>query len=691
MTNFLLEFMSEEMPASLIEDSSNKIVQLFCNSFKKDKLIYDNYNVYYGPKRLTFIFFNLKNEVNEILIKGPNVKASTNAIEGFAKSQEVKIDKLDIEKTEKGSYYIIKKKITFSDTIALLRKIMEVNLVKVPWKKSMRWGNGSLKWIRPLKNILCLYGTKKINIDLLGCNSQNYTLHSNLFIEKKIKIKSLDDYKQKLKRININFDHKDRKKIILKEVDKITKKKGLNFVMNQQLIDEVVNLVESPNVFLGQFNKKYLKLPNEVLTTSMIKNQKYFPLFYKDNTLSNFFLIVSNLKPSDNGKKIIYGNQRVIEARLEDASFFWIKDNNSNFKDKGEELKRIIFHNKLGSMNDKILRLKKIAIFFAENIKLENESQRNLDVSINICKNDLVTELVREFPSLQGTMGYYYSQKSGFNKVVCSAIKDHYKPNGPNDSCPSTKLSRILALIDKMDSLVGFFLIDLGPTSSKDPYALRRSGLGIIRIMIEGKFNIKLNQFIEKSIREYSKKVPLSDNNLEKYKNKILIFILDRFENLIKSQSLDKLLIFKALKLDEGNIDIHNIYKKCEVIFDFMNTLKGKFFLKSFKRVLNILESENKLLLKTEIKNVNTELLQSKYEEDLFNTFKRLKQKNLDFNELLKSLVTLSQPINIFFEKVQINDKNILLKTNRLYLLFNIKNYVVREIDFTKIIKGKEL
>ena len=364
MTNFLLEFMSEEMPASLIEDSSDKIVQLFCNSFKKDKLIYDNYNVYYGPKRLTFIFFNLKNEVNEILIKGPNVKAPTNAIEGFAKSQEVKIDKLDIEKTEKGSYYILKKKITFSDTIALLRKIMEVNLVKVPWKKSMRWGNGSLKWIRPLKNILCLYGTKKINIDLLGCNSQNYTLHSNLFIEKKIKIKSLDDYKQKLKRININFDHKDRKKIILKEVDKITKKKGLNFVMNQQLIDEVVNLVESPNVFLGQFNKKYLKLPNEVLTTSMIKNQKYFPLFYKDNTLSNFFLIVSNLKPSDNGKKIIYGNQRVIEARLEDASFFWIKDNNSNFKDKGEELKRIIFHNKLGSMNDKILRLKKNCYFF---------------------------------------------------------------------------------------------------------------------------------------------------------------------------------------------------------------------------------------------------------------------------------------------------------------------------------------
>ena len=342
-------------------------------------------------------------------------------------------------------------------------------------------------------------------------------------------------------------------------------------------------------------------------------------------------------------------------------------------------------------MHDKILRLKKIATFFDENIKLDNESKRNLEVSINICKNDLVTELVREFPSLQGIMGFYYSKQSGFNNVICSAIKDHYKPNGPNDFCPSTKISKILALIDKIDSLVGFFLIDLGPTSSKDPYALRRSGLGIIRIMIEGKFFIKLNQFIEKSIREYSKKVLLSDKNFEIYKKKILTFILERFENLLKSQSLEKFLIYKALKLDQRSIDINNIYEKCEAIFDFINTIKGEVFLKSFKRVLNILESENKLLLKTEVTDVNPELLQSRYEKDLFDIFKRLKQKNLDFNELLKSLVTLSQPINIFFEKVQINDKNILLKTNRLYLLFNIKNYVVREIDFSKIIKGKEL
>jgi len=209
--------------------------------------------------------------------------------------------------------------------------------------------------------------------------------------------------------------------------------------------------------------------------------------------------------------------------------------------------------------------------------------------------------------------------------------------------------------------------------------------------MIEGKFFIKLNQFIEKSIREYSKKVLLSEKNSEIYKKKILTFILERFENLLKSQSIDKFLIYKALKLDQRSIDINNIYKKCQAIFDFINTIKGEFFLKSFKRVLNILDSENKLLLKTKEIDVNPELLQSRYEKDLFNIFKRLKQKNLDFNESLKALAALSKPINIFFEKVQINDKNILLKTNRLYLLFNIKNFVVKEIDFSKIIKGKEL
>ncbi len=197
--------------------------------------------------------------------------------------------------------------------------------------------------------------------------------------------------------------------------------------------------------------------------------------------------------------------------------------------------------------------------------------------------------------------------------------------------------------------------------------------------MIEGKFFIKLDEFIEKSIREYSKKVLLSDKNFEIYKKKILTFILERFENLLKSQSLEKFLIYKALKLDQRSIDINNIYEKCEAIFDFINTIKGEVFLKSFKRVLNILENEKKLLLKTEVTDFNPELLQSRYEKDLFDAFKRLKLKNLDFNELLKSLVTLSQPINIFFEKVQINDKNILLKTNRLYLLFNIKNYVVRK------------
>ena len=691
MPNFLLELMSEEMPASIIESSAVSIEQLFYNSFKKNSLTFDSHNIYFGPKRITLIFFNLKNVIDEAYIKGPNVKASTNAVEGFAKSHKVSLQDLDIKETEKGNYYIIKKKITLNDTIISLQNILEINLAKIPWKKSMRWGNGTLKWVRPLKNILCLYGERKISIDLLGHSSQNFTLQSDLFNEKKISIKSFKDYEQKLKKINIFFNQIERKKIILRESEKIVKRRDLKFILDQNLIDEVANLVESPNVFLGQFNKKYLKLPREVLTTSMIKNQKYIPLYDNNNKLSNYFLIVSNIKPSDKGKKIIHGNQRVIEARLEDASFFWIKDKNSNFQEKNAELKRIIFHNKLGSLHDKILRLKNNAKFFAQNIKLDSTSRSNLDISIDLCKNDLVTELVREFPSLQGTMGYYYSKHFGFNNVVCNAIKDHYKPYGPMDLCPSTTISQILALIDKIDTLVGFFLIDLGPTSSKDPYALRRAGLGIIRIMIEGKFSIKLHKFIENSILSYSKKIILSDKNLKFYNKKILTFILERFENILKAQNFDKFLIYKASKLDESDIKIHNIFKKCEIIFKFINTVKGELFLKSFKRVLNILESEKKLLKHIEETNVNSVLLYSRYEKNLFKILNNYKQKNLDYIGLTQSFTALIKPINLFFEKVQINDNNIELKTNRLCLLFNIKNYVIREIDFSKIIKGKEL
>lgn len=691
MSNFLLELMSEEMPATLIENSANDIGKLFCNSFKKNKLTYESFKVYYGPKRLTFHFINLKNAIDEVIIKGPNVKSADNAIKGFLRSQDVTIDELDIEKTEKGNYYILKKKNTSSDILVLLKKILETTLAKIPWKKSMRWGNGPLKWVRPLKNILSLYGSTKVDINLFGYSSQNFTLNSNLTSEKKIPIKSFKDYEEKLKKIDIIFDQKEREKIILKETEKIIKKKDLKFVLNQTLINEVVNLVENPNVFLGQFNKKYLKLPKEVLTTSMIKNQKYFPLYNKDNSLSNYFLIVSNIKPNDGGKKIIHGNQRVIEARLEDASFFWIKDNKSNFKDKSSELKRIIFHNKLGNMYDKILRLKKISNFLVENIKSDSKIFSNLELSISICKNDLVTEIVREFPTLQGTMGFYYSKHLGLNNIICNAIKEHYKPYGPTDSCPSTEVSKVLALIDKMDTLVGFFLLDLGPTSTKDPYALRRAGLGIIRIMIEGKFSLKLNEFIKRTIQEYSKKILLNTKNIDIYNKKILIFILERFENLLKSQSFDKYLIYKAIEIDHNSVDIHYIDKKCKVIYEFINSVEGNFFLKSFKRVLNILESEYKILKDVEGTKISTGMFQSKYEQDLFKIFNDNKQKYLEYNDLIPSLISLSKPINNFFEKVQINDKNILLKKNRLCLLSNIKNYVIQEIDFSKIIKGKEL
>jgi glycyl-tRNA synthetase beta chain len=692
MQNFLLELMSEEMPATLIDDSAKAIEHLLLNNFKKNNLIFKKYNTYYTPKRFTFIFYNLKNSDSEIIIKGPSLKAPKKAIEGFAKSHRTSVAKLQIKEINNSNYYYFKKKITNLETENIIIKILEANLPKVPWKKSMRWGNNSLRWVRPLKNILCIYNEKKLNINFLGFKSNNFTLSSDLILNDKIIINSIDQYFSEIKNIDIVINQNERKEIIIKEAQDIAIKKNLKLYLDQHLINEVSNLVESPNLFLAEFDEKYLSLPNEVLITSMIKNQKYFPLYDHKNILSNYFIIISNIRPKDKGKQIIYGNQRVIEARLEDANFFWQKDKNEDFDNKVEELKRVIFHNKLGSIFDKISRLKILSNFFTFNLNLEKKESSNLNKAVSICKNDLLTELVREFPSLQGTMGYYYSINAGFDSGVSKAIKDHYKPYGPMDLCPETKISKILAIIDKIDTIVGFFLIDLGPTSSKDPYALRRAGLGIIRIIIKGKFSFNLSNLINESILQYVKKNSELDNNIEKLKFKIEKFILERLGNLIKQESYEKFLTYDSLYLKDNEIDIFDLFEKSQMLYEFIKSKEGENFLKAFKRILNILENSSVDKKVVSIKDIQKDLINLKYEKELYNTYiENVNKETSNFSSLLLSLKCFTKPINLFFEKVTINEKNILLKNNRLCLLSNIKTYLIHVINFSKIIKGKEL
>ena len=696
MSELILELMSEEMPASLLERSAKNIYQLISDNLIKNNIVYSKGNFFYSPKRLTFIFEDINSKEESLIIKGPNVNSPLKAVEGFAKSLKINIKNLIKKDTKKGEYFFYEKIISSKDIELTLIKILENSLGKIPWKKSMRWGSSDLKWVRPLLNILCLYDNKRLDINFMQFNSKSYILNSNPLVKKKFNVLNVKEYFNQLKKIGVEVDQNKRKSKILEEGKKIALKNKLKFLSDNILLNEVVSLVESPNIFIAKFDEKYLNLPSEILITSMKKNQKYFPLHTSADDLSNYFLIIANLKPRDAGKLIVNGNQRVINARLEDARFFWEKDSSYNFSDRSLELKRVVFHNRLGSVYEKIIRLSELALIFKNELNLDKDNYLNLKDSIAICKNDLVSEVVREFPVLQGTMGYYYANKSGLKKAVGLAIRDHYKPYGPSDNCPSTNISKILAVLDKVDTIVGFFLINEAPSSSKDPFALRRAGLGIIRILSEGKFKLNLSKIIESATDIYIKNTislkQIKSNEKYEVNSKIKKFILERYENLIKDNKNLQLYIYHSLKIDKNNLNFIDINYDYSLVQDFINSRNGNSFLVAYKRVINILNDQRESINTIARKTVNEKLLEREEEKKLFTQIQLIIRENKGTKlKQLSSFSTLTKPINNFFENVQINDKNINIKNNRIFLLCSVRNYINQIVDFSKIIKGKEL
>ena len=696
MAELILELMSEEMPASLLERSTKNIYQLISDNLIKNNIVYSKGCFFYSPKRLTFIFEDIKSKNKNVIIKGPSVNSPVKAVEGFAKSLKINIKNLIKKGTKKGEYFFFEKIVSNKDIELTLIKILENSLGKIPWKKSMRWGSGDLKWVRPLLNILCLYDNKKLALNFMQFSSNSYVLHSNPLVKKKINVLNVKEYLKQLNQIGVEVDQNKRKSKILEEGNKIALKSSLKLLPDNTLLNEVVSLVENPNIFIAKFDEKYLKLPNEILITSMKKNQKYFPLHTSSDGLSNYFLIIANLKPGDAGKLIVNGNQRVINARLEDARFFWEKDSLDNFSDKTLELKRVVFHNRLGSVYEKINRLSELSLIFKNELNMNEDNYLNLKDSIAVCKNDLVSEVVREFPVLQGTMGYYYANKSGLNKTIGLAIRDHYKPYGPSDSCPSTNISQMLAVLDKVDTIVGFFLINEAPSSSKDPFALRRAGLGIIRILSEGKFKLNLSKVIERATDIYVKNTIFLKqvNSNEKYdvNSKIKKFILERYENLIKDTKKVQPYVYNSLKIDKNNLNFIDINYECSLVQDFINSNEGNSFLVAFKRILNILNDQRESSNTEASNSVNEKLLECEEEKKLFTQIQLIIRNNKGLKlQQLSSFLSLTRPINNFFENVQINDKNINIKNNRIFLLCSVKNYINQLVDFSKIIKGKEL
>tara|TARA_B100001989_G_scaffold70677_1_gene48076 strand:- start:1510 stop:3597 length:2088 start_codon:yes stop_codon:yes gene_type:complete len=693
MSDFLLEFYSEEMPASFLEDSANNIKKLLKNAFLKENIYTQKEYCFFTPKRITLIFYDVRLESKNTkdLIKGPSYGSPDKAIIGFARSYDTVKEKLIVRETDRGKYYFFKNNIK-PNILNLLTSILEAELKRVTWKKSMKWANHNLRWARPLKNILCLFNNKKVAFRLEHLNSTDSTVKEGLLVEKKYKVKSVQHYLDLMKEFNVMINQREREKRIISEGRILVEKKELAMHKDEKLLREVCNLVEKPYLFLAKFREDYLSLPEEILITTMKKNQKYFPLYNSKNRLSNHFLLVSNIKPSDKGQNIIEGNQRVVNARLEDAAFFWNRDTKHNFDDYFKKLNKVIFHNELGTMQDKVFRLKKLAEFLLNILRISKKDKTDLMHAIDLLKNDLVTEVVKEFPELQGVMGSYYAKKANYNSNVSHAIYDQYKPLGPSDKLPYTKLGKLVSLIDKIDNLVGFFIIGRQPTSSKDPLALRRTALGIIRIIVEGKIDLNLSDIILKSINSYKDtgfSAKLSNlKNYDNIKNTLLHFIIERYENLVKDNKVYNDNYFRSIKVDLLKINFLKINDNLNFLNNFLNSKKGLKLLKAIKRVVNIIDSEKLNYKKNKISNPNIMLFNKREEHELYDLVnKHADGEILDSETLMKNLMYLIKPIENFFDNVQINHQNTQLKKNRLELLFYVNNKINQNINFINLIK----
>ena len=588
MAELFIELFSEEIPAKLQTDARKKIKQTLEEKLRKKEINFKSSQSYSTPKRLVFFIDGIPKKIEQKgkIIKGPKIEAPEEALDGFIRSNN--LNKADVykKKIEKGEFYFAETKSKTTDILEELQSIIPETFQTYSWKKSMKWSTYELSWGRPLKSIIALFNNEVINFNFFHLQSGNLTSVDEANDEIVKKINNFKTYLNILKSQNIILDHEKRRNIVIKKMNSICNAKKLRNHFNEKLIEEVVNLVEKPNVILCKFDEIYLKIPQEILIVTMQQHQKYFPLFDDSNKLTNLFLLVSNLPDKKGYIKI--GNQRVIESRLSDAKFFWEKNKNQSLVKQVGKLKNLYFFNQLGTFYNRTQRLRKLAVMIAEQL---NISKEKVEIASSICKADLVSDLVGEYPELQGIMGKYFAKEQGFEEDVSMAISDHYLPIGINSEVPKKPISIAVSLIDKIDILVGFFGINEKPTSSKDPFALRRNAIGLLRIIIENKLSIQLKDLINYSITIYEEQNVKFVNNF--VTKEILIFLRERFKNLLKDKKIRNDII-EAVDSSYGGHDFLILYKKCLIINKNISKDICKNIIGTYKRVSNIIEQESK-------------------------------------------------------------------------------------------------
>ena len=669
MAEFFLELFSEEIPSSLQKNLRSKIFEDFNNLFDENLIKSKKSFSLSTPNRMVLVFEGLDKviKIKPEEIKGPKTSAPKDALKGFLRSKKIEEKDLYKKFLEKDEFYFFKTKSKLLKTHDLLEEFIPKILGNYQWKKSMKWSEFDLKWGRPLKSILCLFDKKTVNFSFHHLVSSNSTFIDKNLEDKKKVFQKFYAYEKFFEKQGVYINQNKRLKIINQYFSSILRKKSLRISENPKLIDEVVNIVDSPNVLICKFDDKFLSIPKEILILTMESHQKYFPTFNTKNEITNEFIIVTNKK--DKKGLIKSGNERVIESRLRDAEFFWNKDKTQNLVKKVTQLKSMNFFKGLGSYFDKVQRMRKLGGMISDELLISKEK---VELSASICKTDLTSELVGEFPELQGIMGGYFSTFQGIDKDISLAISEQYLPIGLNSKAPKKPFSVALSIIDKIDTLVGFFGINEKPTSSKDPFALRRTALGVIRTVVENKKDLKINDLINYNIRLYEEQ-DFHLVNVNLYKD-LTNFLTDRYKYYLKEKEIRNDIVNASISTFSLN-QLSSLFEKARCLNKIINNQIGEDITSSYKRASSILESEIKI---SNIELSNTAdpgIFKNDFEKNLYKRINLIRKYysgiNYDENyeKTLLILAEAKKDVYEFFDNVKVNENNDDLRKNRLELI----------------------
>lgn len=688
MADLLLELFSEEIPARMQTRAAADLKRLVTDKLKAAGLTFERADGYATPRRLALIVGGLPTAQPDVSEerRGPRTDAPGKAIQGFLGSVGLTLDQVEQRETPKGTFYyaVVHKK--GRPTAEVLAEILPEALAALPWPKSMRWGVHELRWVRPLHAILCLFDGAVVPFGFGHIEAGDLTFGHRFLAPDRLRVGSADQYADRMKEAFVVIDGADRKAAIAEAAAKIAADEGLVLKDDPGLLEEVAGLVEWPVVLAGSIDEAFMDVPPEVLVTAMRTHQKYLALTRADGSLAPRFVLVSNMVSDDGGAAIIDGNERVLRARLADAKFFWDQDRKQTLESRVPALHEVIYHAKLGSLGDKVVRLQSLA---AEIAPMVQGADRDICRSAALlAKADLTTEMVGEFPELQGLMGRYYAIGEGEKPAVADAVAEHYSPQGPGDVCPTAPTSVVVALADKIDALVGFFAIDEKPTGSKDPFALRRAALGVIRLILENKLRLPLVSLFELAERLYTES---QDGFVSKLDTaELLAFFADRLKVHLREQGVRHDHIAAVFDLG-GEDDLVRLLARVDALAGFLDSDDGANLLTAYRRAANILRIEEKKDGAAYDGDAAKGLLREAEERKLYDSLDsigdqaRQAAEREDYAAAMAALARLRAPVDGFFDRVTVNADEAELRENRLRLLSQIRGALHDVADFAKI------